>query len=61
MTLSEFKIREIQLEDNPKIAKAIRKILVEFGVPKVGTAYEDKILDTLFGAYDFKKCCLFCD
>ena len=52
MTPNNFKIREIQLKDNPKIAKVIRKILIEFGVPKVGTAYADKILDTLFEAYD---------
>ena len=55
MTHNNFKIREIQLKDNPKIAKVIRKILVEFGVPKVGTAYADKILDTLYEAYDTEK------
>jgi len=55
MTPNNFKIREIQLKDNPKIAKVIRKILIEFGVPKVGTAYADKILDTLFEAYDTEK------
>jgi putative acetyltransferase len=52
MTHSNFRIREIQLKDNPKIAKVIREILIEFGVPKVGTAYADKILDTLYEAYD---------
>ena len=56
MTLNNFKIREIQLHDNPKIAKAIRSILIEFRVPKVGTAYADKILDTLYEAYSFEKC-----
>lgn len=55
MTHNNFKIREIQLKDNPKIAKVIRKILIEFGVPKVGTAYADKILDTLHEAYDTEK------
>ncbi len=55
MTHNNFKIREIQLKDNPKIAKVIREILIEFGVPKVGTAYADKILDTLFEAYDTEK------
>ncbi|MFZ2429855.1 MAG: GNAT family N-acetyltransferase [Lutibacter sp.] len=55
MTHNNFKIREIQLNDNPKIAQVIRKILVEFGVPKVGTAYADKILDTLYEAYDTEK------
>ncbi len=51
MTPRNFKIREIQLKDNPKIAKAIREVLIEYGVPKVGTAYADKILDTLYEEY----------
>jgi putative acetyltransferase len=55
MTHNNFKIREILPEDNPKIAKAIRSILIEFGVPKVGTAYADTILDTLYEAYQFEK------
>jgi len=55
MTLIDFKIREIQSEDNPKIAKAIREVLIEYGVPKVGTAYADTILDTLSEAYNDKK------
>jgi putative acetyltransferase len=55
MTPNNFKIREIQPQDNQKIAKVIRKILIEFGVPKVGTAYADKILDTLYEAYDTEK------
>ena len=56
MIHNNFKIREIQVEDNSKIAKAIRDILIEFGVPKVGTAYADTILDTLFEAYSEKNC-----
>lgn len=55
MTLNNFIIREITAEDNPKIAKAIRSVLIEFGVPKVGTAYADTILDTLFEAYTSEK------
>lgn len=55
MTLSQFEIREIQPDDNPKIAHTIRKILIEFGVPSCGTAYEDKILDTLFEAYNMEN------
>ncbi len=50
-----FTIREIQQKDNAKIAKAIRNVLTEFGVPKIGTAYADKILDTLFETYTSKK------
>ena len=45
-------IREIELEDNPKIAKAIRSVLIEMGVPKVGTAYEDEALDSMTETYD---------
>lgn len=44
-------IREIEPTDNAKIAKAIREVLIEFGVPKVGTAYEDKALDMMFETY----------
>ena len=55
MTLDNFIIREITSEDNAKIAKAIRSVLIEFGVPKVGTAYADTILDTLSEAYTDKN------
>lgn len=51
MTLNNFLIREIKPKDNAKIAKAIREVLIEFGVPKVGTAYADTILDILSEAY----------
>ena len=51
MSQKSFNIREIRLEDNPKIAKAIRSVLIEFGVPKVGTAYEDKSLDCMTETY----------
>ncbi len=44
-------IRPILKKDNPHIAKVIRKVLIDFGVPKVGTAYADKALDALYEAY----------
>lgn len=44
-------IRPILKKDNPHIAKVIRKVLVDFGVPKVGTAYADKTLDFLYEVY----------
>ena len=59
MTLNNFIIREIIAEDNPKIAKAIRSVLIEYGVPKVGTAYADIILDTLFEAYNTENASYF--
>ena len=46
-----MKIRPIELKDNEALAKAIRSVLIEMGVPKVGTAYEDKELDAMFEAY----------
>ena len=55
MSQESFNIREIRLEDNPKIAKTIRSVLIEFGVPKVGTAYEDKSLDCMTETYDSAK------
>lgn len=45
-------IREIEKEDNPKIAKALRSVLIEMGVPKVGTAYEDAALDCMTETYN---------
>lgn len=48
MATEDFIIREIQPQDNLQIAKVIRDVLIEFGVPKVGTAYEDKATDTMF-------------
>tara|TARA_B100000787_G_scaffold22726_1_gene15317 strand:+ start:5233 stop:5718 length:486 start_codon:yes stop_codon:yes gene_type:complete len=44
-------IRAIKKEDNPSLAKVIRKVLLDLGVPKVGTAYEDKALDCMFETY----------
>ncbi len=49
--MSILKIREIQKEDNQQVAKVVRKVLLEMGVPKVGTAYEDEALDNMFAAY----------
>lgn len=48
-------IREIEQKDNPKIAKAIRSVLIEMGVPKVGTAYEDVSLDCMAETYRHPK------
>ena len=48
-------IREIQQKDNQQIAHVIREIFHELDAPKVGTAYADPILDTLFEVYQYKK------
>jgi len=45
-------IREIKPEDNQQVKELIRNVLVEMGVPKVGTAYEDKALDDMTQTYE---------
>lgn len=52
-------IREITKQDNQQVAQVIRKVLVDLGVPKVGTAYEDKALDAMFEHYDKPKATYF--
>lgn len=55
ITSAPFIIRPIEQEDNSAIAKIIRDVLIEFGVPKIGTAYEDKTLDCMFETYQQEK------
>ncbi|WP_350285538.1 GNAT family N-acetyltransferase [uncultured Croceitalea sp.] len=45
-------IRKIEPEDNTEVAKIVRFVFEELGVSKVGTAYADKELDTMYEAYD---------
>ena len=51
-----YKIRPIEPKDDTKIAVVIRSVLVEMGVPKVGTAYEDASLDAMYNTYDKQGC-----
>ena len=44
-------IRPIEASDNKLLAVAIRSVLIEMGVPKVGTAYVDVELDAMFETY----------
>jgi len=44
-------IREVTLADNRQIAQVIRDVLIEFGVPKIGTAYADASLDFMTETY----------
>ena len=44
-------IRKIQAKDNPKIEQIIKSSLVEFGLPTVGTAYEDKATSMMYETY----------
>lgn len=48
-------IRKIEKEDNAQIAKLIRAIFHELDAPKVGTAYADPILDTLYEVYQMPR------
>ena len=48
-------IREIQKKDNSEIAAIVRDVLMEMGAPKVGTAYADPYLDSLFEVYTVPK------
>lgn len=44
-------IRKIEPQDNAQVAKVIRTVLEELNVPKVGTAYADPELDSMFETY----------
>ena len=53
--MDAIKIRTIEKKDNEFMASIIREVLVEMGVPKVGTAYEDESLDKMFETYNQPK------
>ncbi len=48
-------IRKIQPEDNQKIAQIIQNSLVEFGLPTVGTAFEDEETMAMYQAYQDER------
>ena len=50
--MSIYRIRKIRPEDNEQVKKLIRAVLVEMGVPKVGTAYEDASLEDMHATYE---------
>ena len=52
-------IREVREEDNAALAKAIRQVLIDIGVPKVGTAYADPELDFMYQAYQTTRSAYF--
>lgn len=49
--MNKLIIREIQPEDNAQIRTVIRRVLEDFGVPKVGTAYADEALNDMYNVY----------
>lgn len=50
--MSNFTIRKIKPSDNEQVKNLVCSVLVEMGVPKVGTAYEDKSLDDMSETYN---------
>lgn len=52
-------IRQIEKRDNAQIAIVIRKVLIDLGVPKVGTAYADAALDSMYETYKAAKSAYF--
>ncbi len=52
-------IREILKKDNLEIAKIMRDVLIELGVPKTGTAYADPELDCMYETYLSKRSAFF--
>ena len=46
-----MKIRPIDINDNLELSLVIRSVLIEMGVPKTGTAYEDEELDAMYESY----------
>lgn len=52
-------IREVLEKDNTALAAVIRRVLVDIGVPKVGTAYADPELDYIHKTYLKEKAVYF--
>lgn len=50
--MSTYSIRKITPEDNQQVKEVIQSVLVEMGVPKIGTAYEDVSLEDMFETYN---------
>ena len=52
-------IRALIPEDNEAVGSMIKEVLIEMGVPKVGTAYEDAALDCMYESYNSDRMCYF--
>ena len=48
---ADINIREIEMSDNPGIARIIRETLVEFGANHPGTVYYDSTTDALYDLF----------
>lgn len=51
----ELVIREVLKEDNPLLAKMIRRVFEEFNAPTAGTVYSDPTTDDLYGLFREKR------
>lgn len=49
--MNQMKIRSLLPEDDSALASVIRKVLIEFNVPKTGTTYADPELDQMYATY----------
>ncbi len=47
-----MEIRKIQPADNLQMAAIVRNVLMELGAPKIGSAYADPNLETLYETYN---------
>jgi len=45
-------IREVKKTDNLELSILLKKILIEMGVPKKGTAFEDPEIDSIYQTYE---------
>ncbi|MCK0157194.1 GNAT family N-acetyltransferase [Cellulophaga sp. F20128] len=57
--MDNVSIRPILQKDNAAVARVIRGVLEDLGVPKVGTAYADKALDKMYENYNVPKATYF--
>jgi putative acetyltransferase len=53
--MDKIVIREIQKVDNQSIAEIVQTVLMEMGAPKIGTAYSDPHLFSLYEVYQNPK------
>jgi putative acetyltransferase len=54
-----MQIRKIEKKDNQTLGTIVQTVLMEMGAPKVGTAYADPYLFSLYETYDKPKAIYF--
>jgi len=53
--MDSFLIRKIKLGDNSAIEQVIKAVFLEFNMPMIGTAYEDKETPRMYESYQGKR------